>query len=80
MAGAGVRGGTTFGATDDLGMPRSRSRERPDCMRPFCNLLGMRYEQLYFENRRPARKLTGVDVNETHVVPRYTSVSQDDGK
>jgi Protein of unknown function (DUF1501) len=69
MAGAGVRGGTTYGATDDLGMAAVEDRVSvPDWHATILHLLGMRYEQLYFETDGLRERLTGVDVNETHVV------------
>jgi hypothetical protein len=69
MAGAGIRGGTTYGATDELGMAAVEDRVSvPDWHATILHLLGLRYDQLHFETDGLRERLTGVDVNETHVV------------
>jgi Protein of unknown function (DUF1501) len=67
MAGAGVKGGTTYGATDDLGLAAVEDRVSvPDWHATILHLLGLRYDQLFFEVDGLRERLTGV--NEAHIV------------
>ncbi len=62
MAGGGVRGGTTIGATDDLGF---RAVENPvsvpDWHATILHILGLDHEKLYFEAHGLKEKLTPVE-------------------
>jgi hypothetical protein len=67
MAGAGVRGGTTYGATDDLGLAAVEDRVSvPDWHATILHLLGLHHDQLVFEQHGLRERLTGV--NEARVV------------
>jgi arylsulfatase A-like enzyme len=67
MAGAGVRGGATYGSTDDLGLAAVENRVSvPDWHATILHLLGLRHDQLYLEMNGLRERLTGV--NEAHVV------------
>jgi hypothetical protein len=67
MAGAGIKGGTTYGATDDLGLAAVEDRVSvPDWHATILHLLGLRHDQLFVEQHGLKEKLTGV--NEAHVV------------
>jgi hypothetical protein len=67
MAGAGVKGGTTHGATDELGLTAVEDRVSvPDWHATILHLLGLHHEQLFFEQHGLREKLTGV--NEARVV------------
>jgi hypothetical protein len=67
MAGAGIRGGTTYGATDELGMAAVEERVSvPDWHATILHLLGLRYDQLYFDVDGLHERLTGV--NEPRIV------------
>jgi hypothetical protein len=67
MAGARIRGGTTYGATDELGMAAVENRVSvPDWHATILHLLGLRYDELYLEVDGLRERLTGV--NEAHVV------------
>ena len=67
MTGAGVKGGTTYRATDELGHRAVEDRVSvPDWHATILHLLGLGHEQLYFEQNGLKEKLTGV--NETRVV------------
>ncbi len=67
MAGAGVKGGTTFGATDELGMVAVEDRVSvPDWHATILHLLGLHHDQLFFDQNGLKEKLTGV--NEARVV------------
>lgn len=67
MAGAGLRGGRAFGATDPIGL---RAAEDQVHVRDFhatlLHLLGLDHERLTFENHGLDERLTGP--NEAHVV------------
>jgi Protein of unknown function (DUF1501) len=67
MAGGGVKPGTTYGATDELGL---RAVENPVSVRDWhatiLHLLGLNHEQLFIEQNGLKEKLTGVE--EAHVV------------
>lgn len=61
MAGAGVRGGTVFGATDELGMAAVEGRVGvPDWHATILHLLGLDHEELFYERNGLQEKLTGV--------------------
>jgi hypothetical protein len=67
MAGAGIKGGTTYGATDELGLAAVEDRVSvPDWHATILHLLGLRHDQLFYEQLGLKEKLTGV--NEAHVV------------
>jgi hypothetical protein len=67
LAGAGVKGGVTHGATDDLGLAAVADRVSvPDWHATILHLLGLRHEELFVERNGLKEKLTGVQ--EAHVV------------
>jgi hypothetical protein len=67
MAGAGIKGGTTYGATDELGLAAVEDRVSvPDWHATILHLLGMHHDQLFVEMNGLKEKLTGV--NEARVV------------
>jgi hypothetical protein len=67
MAGAGVKGGTTFGATDELGMAAVEDRVSvPDWHATILHLLGLHHDHLFFDQNGLKEKLTGV--NEARIV------------
>jgi len=67
MAGGGVKGGTTYGATDELGLAAVEDRVSvPDWHATILHLLGLRHDQLFLEQHGLKEKLTGV--NEARVV------------
>jgi len=62
MAGGGVKGGTTYGATDDLGLAAVEDRVSvPDWHATILHLLGLRHDQLFVELSGLKEKLTGVN-------------------
>jgi hypothetical protein len=67
MAGGGVRGGSTYGATDELGFAAVEHRVSvPEWHATILHLLGLRHEDLYVESNGLKERLTGVE--EAHVV------------
>jgi hypothetical protein len=67
MAGAGIKGGTTYGATDELGLAAVENRVSvPDWHATILHLLGLAHEQLFVEQNGLKEKLTGV--LEAHVI------------
>jgi hypothetical protein len=67
MAGAGIKGGTTYGATDELGLAAVQDRVSvPDWHATILDLLGFHHDQLFFEQHGLRERLTGV--NEARVV------------
>ncbi len=67
MAGAGIRGGTIYGATDELGLAAVEDRVSvPDWHATILHLLGLHHEQLFVEQNGLKEKLTGV--NEARIV------------
>jgi Protein of unknown function (DUF1501) len=67
MAGAGVKGGTTYGATDELGLAAVEKKVSvPDWHATILHLLGLHHEQLFVEQHGLKEKLTGV--TEAHLV------------
>jgi hypothetical protein len=72
MAGAGIRGGTIHGGTDELGLAAVEKRVSvPDWHATILHLLGLRYDQLFFEQNGLKEKLTGVE--EAHIVKEILS-------
>jgi hypothetical protein len=67
MAGAGIKGGTTYGATDELGLAAVENRVSvPDWHATILHLLGLHHDQLFLDQNGLKEKLTGV--NEAHIV------------
>ncbi|MBI1915210.1 MAG: DUF1501 domain-containing protein [Planctomycetes bacterium] len=67
MAGGGIKGGTTYGATDELGLAAVEDRVSvPDWHATILHLLGLHHDQLFVEQHGLKEKLTGV--NEARVV------------
>ena len=61
MAGAGIKGGTVFGATDELGLAAVEGRVSvPDWHATILHLLGLDYQQLVFPRNGLNERLTGV--------------------
>jgi hypothetical protein len=62
MAGAGIKAGTTYGATDDLGFAAVEDRVSvADWHATMLHRLGLRHDQLFVETNGLKEKLTGVD-------------------
>jgi hypothetical protein len=62
MAGAGVKGGTTHGATDDLGLAAVTDKVSvPDWHATVLHLLGLHHEGLFLDYNGLKEKLTGVN-------------------
>lgn len=62
MAGGGIRGGTIYGATDELGLHAVEDRVSvPDWHATMLHLLGLDHEQLYVLENGLKEKLTGVN-------------------
>ena len=62
MAGGGVQGGVTVGATDDLGFAAVENRITvADWHATILHQLGLEYEHLYFERNGLKDRLTGVE-------------------
>lgn len=62
MAGGGVRGGTVFGATDELGFAAVENRVSvPDWHATILHLLGLHHEDLFFARNGLRERLTGVN-------------------
>ncbi len=67
MAGAGIKAGTTFGATDEIGLASVENRVGvPDWHATILHLLGLRHDGLFIEQNGLKEKLTSV--NEARVV------------
>jgi len=67
MAGGDVKGGTTYGATDELGLAAVENRGSiPAWHATILHLLGLKYDQLFVEINGLKERLTGVE--EAHVV------------
>ena len=61
LAGAGIKGGTVWGATDDLGFAGVENRVSVgDWHATILHLLGLHHEELYFERNGLKERLTGV--------------------
>jgi hypothetical protein len=62
MAGGGVKGGTTHGATDEIGLAAVDDRVSvPDFHATVLHLLGLRHEELFVNQNGLKEKLTGVN-------------------
>jgi hypothetical protein len=67
LAGAGVRGGTIHGATDELGLAAVENKVSvPDWHATILHLLGLHHDELFIEQHGLQEKLTGV--NESRIV------------
>ena len=67
LAGGGVKGGTTYGATDELGLAAVENRVSvPDWHATLLHLLGLQHDELYVDEHGLKEKLTGV--NEARIV------------
>ncbi|HET6882719.1 MAG TPA: DUF1501 domain-containing protein [Pirellulales bacterium] len=67
LAGAGIKGGTTYGATDELGLAAVDNRVSvPDWHATLLHLLGLDHDQLFVLDNGLKEKLTGVE--EAHIV------------
>lgn len=67
MAGAGIKAGTTYGATDELGFGAVENKVSvPDWHATILHLLGLHHDELFIEQHGLKEKLTGVQ--EAHVV------------
>jgi hypothetical protein len=67
MAGAGIKAGTTYGATDEIGLAAVENKVSvPDWHATILHLLGLHHEELFVEQNGLKEKLTGV--NEAHIV------------
>lgn len=61
MAGAGIKGGTTLGETDELGFNAVSNRVSvPDWHATLLHLLGLHYDDLFVERNGLKERLTGV--------------------
>ncbi|MBM3831865.1 MAG: DUF1501 domain-containing protein [Verrucomicrobia bacterium] len=61
MAGAGVKGGTVFGATDELGFAAVEDKVSvADWHATILHLLGLNYEDLFYDRNGFKERLTGV--------------------
>lgn len=61
FAGAGIKAGTTFGATDELGFATVEKRVGvPDWHATILHLLGLRHEELFVDHHGLKERLTGV--------------------
>jgi hypothetical protein len=61
LAGAGIKGGTVHGATDELGLAAVEGRVSvPDWHATILHLLGLHHDELFFEQNGLKEKLTGV--------------------
>jgi hypothetical protein len=62
MAGGGIKGGTTHGATDEVGLAAVENRVSvPDFHATILHLLGLRHEELFVNQNGLKEKLTGVN-------------------
>lgn len=62
VAGAGIKGGTVHGATDELGLAAVENRVSvPDWHATILHLIGMNHEELFFERNGLKERLTGVN-------------------
>ncbi len=62
MAGAGIKSGAIYGATDELGLAAVEDRVSvPDWHATILHLLGLHHDQLFVEQNGLKEKLTGVD-------------------
>jgi hypothetical protein len=69
LAGGGVKGGITYGTTDELGFAAVEDRVSvPDWHATILHLLGLHHEELFVEQHGLKEKLTGV--NDARVVQK----------
>jgi hypothetical protein len=69
LAGGGVKGGMTFGATDDLGMKAVENRMSVhDLHATILHLMGMNHEKLTFRYSGRDFRLTDVHGNVAHEI------------
>jgi arylsulfatase A-like enzyme len=62
FAGGGVKGGTTYGATDEMGLAAVEDRVSvPDFHATILHLLGLRHDGLFVDQNGLKEKLTGVN-------------------
>ncbi len=62
MAGGGIKGGTTFGATDEFGFAAVENRVSvADWHATILHLLGLKHDELYVNEQGLKEKLTGVE-------------------
>jgi hypothetical protein len=62
MAGGGVKGGFTYGATDELGFAAVADKVSvPDWHATILHLLGLHHEELFFLRNGLKNRLTGVN-------------------
>jgi hypothetical protein len=67
LAGAGIKAGQTYGATDELGFAAVENKVSvPDWHATILHLLGLHHDELFIEQHGLKEKLTGVQ--EAHVV------------
>jgi len=67
LAGAGIKAGTTYGSTDELGFAAVENRVSvPDWHATILHLLGLHHDRLFVEMNGLKEKLTGVE--DTHIV------------
>lgn len=67
LAGGGVKGGITYGSTDELGFAAVEDRVSvPDWHATILHLLGLRHDELFVQQHGLREKLTGV--NEARVI------------
>jgi hypothetical protein len=67
FAGAGIKAGVTYGATDELGLAAVENKVSvPDWHATILHLLGLHHDELFIEQHGLKEKLTGVQ--EAHVV------------
>src|SRR5262249_59095142 len=61
MAGAGIKAGTVYGATDDIGLAAVENRVSvPDWHATILHLLGLHHKELFFEQHGLKERLTSV--------------------
>ncbi len=61
MAGAGIRGGTVHGATDEIGMAAVENKVSvADWHATMLHLLGLRHDQLFYDRHGLKQKLTSI--------------------
>jgi hypothetical protein len=67
MAGAGIKGGTAYGKTDEIGLAAVEDRVSvPDWHATILHLLGLHHDELFVDQHGLKEKLTGVQ--EAHVI------------
>ena len=62
LAGAGIKGGTTYGATDEMGLAAVENKVSvPDWHATILHLLGLNHEELFVMDHGLKERLTGVN-------------------